>query len=216
MAEDTKKPQPAATTARPANPARAEGQTRAAGQDAEAAKKQFIESRKAAAAAADPEEAAKAKEEANEVLAKAASETRPQEKSLKEMTPSEISKMAQVRTVADPTEVGNEFVQKIQDDTPAVEEGPKDRAPTAEESDLVEVTTNDRDMQIAAALAGKPIEATTQSAPSGARRKFVVRGANIHTADGKKKPGDVVELTSKEAKRFNDLGFLAPYLGEDE
>lgn len=49
------------------------------------------------------------------------------------------------------------------------------------------------------------------------KKKFVVFKANIKDDDGvKRKDGEVVELSSELAKRYNKLGFLRPYIEDDE
>lgn len=53
-------------------------------------------------------------------------------------------------------------------------------------------------------------------APKGARQKYMVQNASIFTTNGAKhRPGDVVELTAAEAKHFNKMGNLAPYIPDD-
>lgn len=161
------------------------------------------------------EDLAKAKEAAAQKVAQASSSTEPQKKSLRDLSATEISKLAQVRPPADPTEVGNEFIQKAQDETEAVEQTPKAPAPTAADSKLVEVQEPTQEQRLMAAAMGTTAPASLAS-PKGAKRPFVVRGATIHTAEGRKKPGDKVMLTAAEAKHFNRLGNLAPYIGDDE
>ena len=45
---------------------------------------------------------------------------------------------------------------------------------------------------------------------------YRVRDADIWCAAGRANVGDVVELDSTEAKYFNDLGYLAPYIPDDD
>mgnify|MGYP001820717733 CR=1 FL=1 len=50
-----------------------------------------------------------------------------------------------------------------------------------------------------------------------ATKKFVVQKCNIFVESGKKsKIGDVVELTAAQAKQFNKVGALAPFIEDDD
>lgn len=46
--------------------------------------------------------------------------------------------------------------------------------------------------------------------------RYVVRDADIWTAAGRVNVGEVVELEGAEARHFNTLGYLAPYIPDDE
>lgn len=51
---------------------------------------------------------------------------------------------------------------------------------------------------------------------NGEKQKFVVYKATIMPKDGeKKRHGDIVELDAEDARRYNSLGYLRPYV-EDE
>lgn len=157
-----------------------------------------------------PEEIAAAKEKAAKELSKKPADTRPQTRDLKEKTPEEISAIAQVRRVVDPTAVGNEFVEKVQDVTEPVAETPKEEAPELGETDI------DRGARLATRDAEpRAVSRSAQANSAPKKSKYVVKGANVHTASGKKKPGEVVELTAKEAKHLNRHGALAPYIEDD-
>lgn len=159
-----------------------------------------------------PEEIAAAKEKAAKELSKKPADTRPQTRDLKEKTAEEISAIAQVRRVVDPTAVGNEFVEKVQDVTEPVAETPKEEAPELGETDI------DRGARLASRRDEPETRTASRSAQANTapkKSKYVVKGANVHTEQGKKKPGDVVELTAKEAKHLNKHGALAPYIEDD-
>ena len=72
-------------------------------------------------------------------------------------------------------------------------------------------------MNDTAAKTVAPPETAPAKPKVAAKRMFRVRkGCNFFTAEGKKRQGEVVELTSAEAKRFNKLQMLDPYLDDDE
>lgn len=67
--------------------------------------------------------------------------------------------------------------------------------------------------------AAKKRQADADERKSSAARtqKYIVQGGSIFTSSGKARPGDVVELTRDEAKHYNALGRLAPFIdNEDE
>ena len=46
--------------------------------------------------------------------------------------------------------------------------------------------------------------------------KYVVRGTDIWTEAGRANEGETVELGGVEARHFNKLGYLAPFIEDEE
>lgn len=131
---------------------------------------------------------------------------------------SEVSRRAQKRDVRGPEEVGNEFVPDEQANTAAVETTPKvDPGKEPKNDEGVRETGASTSRTASARKANTSDGGTTAVAADkpAPTRKYRVGGAGIHTAEGKKKPGEVVNLTAPEARAFNKAKAILPYIPEE-
>ena len=89
--------------------------------------------------------------------------------------------------------------------------------PTEEEvedlADAADVQTSD--VAKAAAKKRAKEDAARRGEGSAATKKYVVQGASIFTDNGKVRPGEVAHLTAAEARSFNKMGRLKPYLDDE-
>lgn len=144
---------------------------------------------------------------------------------------------AQKRTTSDPTEAKNvdpadaeRFERAVQERGTGSEPLPQRRLPTDNSlpnSDDQYTVPKDEEIQEleeaadvytsdVAKAAAKKRAADAKAEKKEATQKYVVSTGSIFTEGGKAKPGDVVELTAAEARNFNRMGRLKPYIPEDD
>ena len=89
--------------------------------------------------------------------------------------------------------------------------------PTDEEvedlADAADVQTSDVAKRAAKQRAKE--EAERRGAGSSPTQKYVVQGAAIFTDSGKVRPGEVAHLTAAEARSFNKMGRLKPFIADE-
>lgn len=79
--------------------------------------------------------------------------------------------------------------------------------------EIVEATdAHTSDLALAAARKRSQQQAKAQDEARPKTQKFIVQNGSIFTEGGKARVGDTVELTAAEAKSFNRMGRLAPYI----
>lgn len=89
--------------------------------------------------------------------------------------------------------------------------------PNDEEIEEIEEAADPYTSDVALKSAKRRQAETDKAEKREATKKYVVQGGSIFPkSGGKAKVGETVELTSEEARSYNRMGRLAPYLGDED
>lgn len=87
--------------------------------------------------------------------------------------------------------------------------------PNDEEIEEIEEAADAYTSDVALKSAKKRVAEDGKASSRANTTKYVVTGGSIFTEGGKVRPGETVELTAAEARSFNRMGRLKPYIDEE-